>query len=99
MWLKSNKSRGGFRFPTFSNDRFMFAGPVALLIADAYHLPFNPGKRLSGGPDWIRGPGLSSSARDERGADAAGMDRFRAINSMAAADEGCTLAQSLWPIW
>jgi hypothetical protein len=60
MWLKSNKSRGGFRFPTFSNDRFMFAGPVALLIADAYHLPFNPGKRLSGGT------GLDSRARLEQ---------------------------------
>jgi uncharacterized protein (TIGR03435 family) len=73
--------RGNYRLPTFSNDRFTFAGPVALLIAVAYHLPFNPSKRLSGGPDWIRGPeglydidakgsfpdGLSSRARDERG--------------------------------
>jgi uncharacterized protein (TIGR03435 family) len=73
--------RSGYRLPTFANDRFTFSGPLLPLIATAYHLPLNPSKRFSGGPDWIRRPeylydidakgsfrdGLSSSAREERG--------------------------------
>jgi hypothetical protein len=51
------------------------------LNAFAYHDPLNPSRRLSGGPDWIRGPegfydiqakgslsdGMNSAARDEWG--------------------------------
>ena len=53
--IKRHTDAGNFRMPTFSKDRFTFAGPVVMLIATAYGLPFNPSRRLSGGPDWIRG--------------------------------------------
>ena len=78
--IKRHTVSGSFRIPTFLKDRFTFAGPVVMLIATAYGLPFNPSRRLSGGPDWIRGregvydieakgsfpDGLSYEAREER---------------------------------
>src|ERR1700760_2996829 len=77
--IKRHTEAGNFRTPTFLKDRFTFAGPVVMLIATAYGLPFNPSRRLSGGPDWIRGreglydieakgsvpDGLSYEAREE----------------------------------
>ena len=53
--IKRHTDSGNFRTPTFLKDRFTFSGPVVMLIATAYGLPFNPSRRLSGGPDWIRG--------------------------------------------
>lgn len=72
---------GGYHHPGFVNGRFTATAPLIQLIAFAYHVPLNPSKRLSGGPDWIRGSegfydvkakgsvpnDLSSSARDEWG--------------------------------
>jgi uncharacterized protein (TIGR03435 family) len=78
--IKRHTDSGNFRIASFSKGRFTFTGPVVMLIATAYGLPFNPSRRLSGGPDWIRGreglydidakgpfpDGLSYDAREER---------------------------------
>ena len=78
--IKRHTDSGNFQMLTFSKGRLTFRGPVVMLIATAYGLPFNPSRRLSGGPDWIRGreglydidakgsfpDGLSSNAREER---------------------------------
>jgi uncharacterized protein (TIGR03435 family) len=45
----------GYHHPVFVNGRFTATAPLRQLIAFAYHVPLNPGVRLSGGPDWIRG--------------------------------------------
>jgi uncharacterized protein (TIGR03435 family) len=71
----------GYHHPVFANGRFTATAPLMQLIAFAYHVPLNLSARLSGGPDWIRGPegfyeiqakgslpdGLDSDARDEWG--------------------------------
>jgi uncharacterized protein (TIGR03435 family) len=76
---RHSDNRADIRFPTFSNDRFTATVPLRMVIATAYHLPFNPGQRLSGGPNWIQGSegiyeidakgsfpaGLSTGAREE----------------------------------
>jgi uncharacterized protein (TIGR03435 family) len=78
--VKRHTDAGNFRMPAFAKDRFTFRGPLIILIATAYGLPFNPRGRLSGGPDWVRGreglfdieakgsipDGLSNDAREER---------------------------------
>ncbi len=78
--VKRHVDAGNFRTPMFSKGRLTFSGPVIILIAMAYRLPFNPSSRLSGGPDWIRGreglydieakgpfpDGLTYEAREER---------------------------------
>ena len=78
--IKPHRDSGNFQILTFSNGRLTFGGPVVMLIVTAYGLPFNPSRRLSGGPDWIRGregfydidakgsfpDGLTNSAREER---------------------------------
>lgn len=46
----------GYHHPVFVNGRFTATAPLMQLIAFAYHVPLNPSRRLSGGPDWIRGP-------------------------------------------
>jgi uncharacterized protein (TIGR03435 family) len=72
--------KGPRQVPMLANGRLAGTIPLLQLISVAYDLPFNIGKRLSGGPEWIREPdavydieaegpmpdGLSSSARMER---------------------------------
>jgi hypothetical protein len=40
---------GAYRLPAFSKGRFTATATLAQVIATAYHLPFNPSKRLTGG--------------------------------------------------
>ena len=43
-----------FRFGFQTGGRFVSNSPLQAVISFAYNLPFNPGPRLTGGPDWIR---------------------------------------------
>jgi uncharacterized protein (TIGR03435 family) len=42
--------------------------PLFIIIAHAYHVPFQSSPRLSGGPDWIRAERYDIEARAEKGA-------------------------------
>jgi uncharacterized protein (TIGR03435 family) len=78
--LRKNPGPKDVRFPSFSGGRFTATVPLGMVIAEAYRVPINPSARLSGIPDWARGPegvydidatavipaGLTTSARDER---------------------------------
>ena len=54
--LHKNPNPADVRFPNFSAARFTATVPLFLVIAEAYHLPINPSARLSGVPDWAKGP-------------------------------------------